>query len=147
MQQTLVLKLKPAEAADESTVKRYIAASAAVPESAVSGYTITRQSLDARGRQVRVPLSLLAYINEPFIQRQLQSFHYPDVHQSDKTVLVIGAGPAGLFAALRLIEAGIRPLILERGKDVQARRRDLAVMNREGGGKNFIRSPSAYWHQ
>ncbi len=132
MQQTLVLKLKPAEAADESTVKRYIAASAAVPETAISGYTITRQSLDARGKQAWVQLSLLAYINEPYIPRQLQSFQYRDVQKAAKTVLVIGAGPAGLFAALRLIEAGIRPLILERGKDVQARRRDLAAMNREG---------------
>ncbi|MGZ5192143.1 MAG: NAD(P)/FAD-dependent oxidoreductase, partial [Flavisolibacter sp.] len=55
-----------------------------------------------------------------------------DVHHSKKNILIIGAGPAGLFAALHLIELGIKPIIIERGKDVRARRRDLAVINKEG---------------
>ncbi len=67
-----------------------------------------------------------------FIKEQIQSFNFKDVSKADKKVIIIGAGPAGLFAALQLIEQGIQPIILERGKDVRARRRDLAALNKEG---------------
>lgn len=132
MQKVLSLRLPPSEAANETLVKKYIAAAEAVPLSAITGYTILKQSIDARGRQAWISLSVRAYIDEPFVQRGLQSFHFPDIKKAGQQVIVIGAGPAGLFAALQLIEKGIRPIILERGKDVRARRRDLAILNKEG---------------
>jgi len=132
MQKTITLKLLPSEAANEKLVQQYIAQAEAVKVSAVSGFTILKHSIDARGKQPWVNLSLKAYINEPFQQRQRLVFDFKDVGKSERTVIIIGAGPAGLFAALQLIEKGIRPVILERGKDVRARRRDLAALNKEG---------------
>jgi uncharacterized FAD-dependent dehydrogenase len=132
MQKIISLKLLPSEAASLSTIKEYIAKAEAVQVSAISGFTITRHSIDARSKQPWVTLSVMAYINEPFQQRELQQFRFTDIANSKQTVIIIGAGPAGLFAALQLIELGIKPIILERGKDVRARRRDLAILNKEG---------------
>lgn len=132
MQKTISLKLLPSEAASEQTIKAYIAASAGVSPSLVTGYIIQKQSIDARGRQPWINLTLLVFINEPPEPRKLPSFYFRDVHKAKQTVIIIGAGPAGLFAALRLIECGIKPLLLERGKDVRARRRDLALLNKQG---------------
>jgi uncharacterized FAD-dependent dehydrogenase len=132
MQKTFSLKLLPSEASNDTILKKYIAQAAAVKPTSVSGYTLQKKSIDARGKQPWVSLSLLAFINEPWHKRLLPSIHYHDVHNVSSRVIIIGAGPAGLFAALRLIEEGIKPIILERGKDVRARRRDLALLNKEG---------------
>ena len=132
MQKTLTLKLLPSEAASETAVKEYIARAEAVELSSISGFTILKHSIDARSRQTWINLSLKAYINEPFQQRDEILFSFQDVRNAINTVIIIGAGPAGLFAALQLIEKGIKPIILERGKDVRARRRDLAILNKEG---------------
>lgn len=132
MQKNLTLKLLPSEAASESVVKEYIARVESVNPLSVTGYTITKHSIDARGKQVWINLSLTAFINEPFRYRELQTFSFKQVNKTEKKVVIIGAGPAGLFAALQLIEKGIKPVILERGKDVRARRRDLAILNKEG---------------
>ncbi len=132
MQKTITLKLLPSEAANEQAVSQYISRAEAVEQAAVSGYTILKNSIDARGRQPWVNLSVRAYINEPFQERELMTFHFRDVSSAPIKVIVVGAGPAGLFAALKLAEAGIQPIILERGKDVRARRRDLARLNKEG---------------
>lgn len=132
MQKTLSLKLQPSEAANEQLVKKYIAQSEAINTIAISGFTILKQSIDARGKQAWVNLTLNVFIDEPFQPRQLIHFNFPDVSKADKQVIIVGAGPTGLFAALQLIEAGIKPIILERGKDVRARRRDLATLNKEG---------------
>lgn len=132
MQKTFSLRLLPHEAASQAIIKEYIAASAGVAASAVTGFYITRHSLDARGRQARVQLSGQAFIEESFSGRPLIPFDFRDVHKAARSVIIIGAGPAGLFAALKLIEAGIKPLILERGKDVRSRRRDLAALNKLG---------------
>ena len=132
MQQQITLRLLPSEATDPTIISEKIAASVAVPVNTVNGFHILKQSIDARSRQAWVNLTVQAFINEPLQERETTSFTFQDVHAACKQVIVVGAGPAGLFAALRLIELGIKPIIIERGKDVRARRRDLAVLNKEG---------------
>jgi uncharacterized protein len=132
MQQQISLKLLPSEAADESTIRQYIARSLAAKPTSVSGFHITKQSIDARGKQPWVNLTVHAFINEPFVQRTYTPIAYDDVSNAPQQVIIVGAGPAGLFAALRLIEQGIKPIVVERGKDVRARRRDLAMLNKQG---------------
>ena len=132
MQKKISLKLLPSEAANEQSVKQFIARSEAVKAADVSGYTILKQSIDARSKQAWINLTVQAFIKEPYHQRELLPFHFKEVHKAEKKIIIIGAGPAGLFAALKLLESGIKPIILERGKDVRARRRDLAALNKEG---------------
>ena len=132
MQKSITLKLLPSEAVNEQSVKQYIAKSEGVNTADVSGYTILKRSIDARGKQAWINLTIQSFIKEPYKQRDLLSFKFNDVSHAEKKVIVVGAGPAGLFAALKLIELGIKPIILERGKDVRARRRDLAALNKEG---------------
>jgi len=132
MQQTLQLKLLPAEAASDSVVREYIARATGRREEEISGYNLVKRSLDARGRQPHIILTVQVFIGEPYEESEPERVPFPDVSHADKQVIIIGAGPAGLFAALRLIEKGIRPVLLERGKDVRARRRDLALLNKEG---------------
>jgi len=125
-------KTLPSVAANQLTLKKEIAAQLAVKEEEISGYHILKESIDARSRHPNIIVSADVYINEPFSPRQKQIFNRQNVSGSEHQVLIAGAGPAGLFAALRLIEQGIKPIIIERGKDVRARRRDLARLNREG---------------
>ena len=132
MQQRLSLKLLPAEAASTDSLYNILAQAASVAPHRITGYTILKKSIDARSRQVWVTLTINVFIDEPYQALELVPLHLQDVHQAKHRVIIIGAGPAGLFAALRLIEWGIQPIILERGKDVRARRRDLAAMNKEG---------------
>ena len=133
MQKEIVLKLKPAEALDDSVIKTYISNASAVPFSDITGFYKTKQSIDARSRsQVWINLTVRAYINEPFVDRPSEAIHFPTLSADARKVIIVGAGPAGLFAALQLIELGIQPIILERGKDVRARRGDLAAMNKAG---------------
>ncbi|HET9430430.1 MAG TPA: FAD-dependent monooxygenase, partial [Chitinophagaceae bacterium] len=132
MQKNISLRILPSEATDELLVKQYIAQTASVRADEVSGYHILKHSIDARGKQARVNLELRAFIGEPFQQRELLTFDFKDCRKAKNKAIIIGAGPAGLFAALKLLEAGIKPVILERGKDVRSRRRDLAVLNKDG---------------
>ncbi len=132
MQKKTSFKLLPSEATDESSVKKLIAATCGEKTGLVTGFHILKQSIDARAKTIWVNLTVNAFIDEPFIERKIQEFHFKDVTNTEKQVVIIGAGPAGLFAALLLIEQGIKPIILERGKDVRSRRRDLAILNKEG---------------
>jgi len=133
MQEQLTLKLKPAEAADEAVVRSYIAAATGAGLPTISGFHILKRSIDARSRQqVWINLTVRAFIGEPFASREAGTVHFQDVSNAKHKVIIVGAGPAGLFAALRLIEKGVQPILLERGKDVRARRRDLAQLNKEG---------------
>ncbi|MDR3711175.1 MAG: FAD-dependent monooxygenase [Puia sp.] len=132
MRQNLQLLLLPREAADDETIREYAAKATGRPQTDITGYTIIKRSIDARGRQPRIALTLQVFIDEPYRHTTLADFQFPDVSRTGKEVVIIGAGPAGLFAALRLIELGIRPILLERGKDVRARRRDLAAINKQG---------------
>lgn len=133
MQKKISLKVLPSEAEDDNALKRFLAQACAVKPSQISGYTILKKSIDARSRQqVWVQLTVNVFIDEPYQAPGLSPLELKDVHNAKRTVIVIGAGPAGLFAALRLSELGIKPIVLERGKDVRARRRDLAAINKEG---------------
>ena len=132
MQKIVSVKVLPSEAADEQQLKKLLASAAGVQPLQVNGYQILKKSLDARSRQAWFHLTLNAFINEPFQERSLIPLQLKDVSFAKQKVVVVGAGPAGLFAAIRLIELGIKPIVLERGKDVRARRRDLAAMNKQG---------------
>jgi uncharacterized FAD-dependent dehydrogenase len=133
MQKDISLKLTPSEANNPESIKTYLAQSLGVPVHLISGFYRVKESIDARSsKQVWINLSVKAFVDEPFHQRSLQNIDFRDVTNAPKKVIIIGAGPAGLFAALQLIELGIQPIILERGKDVRARRRDLAALNKEG---------------
>ncbi|HEY4150350.1 MAG TPA: FAD-binding protein [Chitinophagaceae bacterium] len=132
MQQQLTLKLLPAEAASEQAVKEYISQATGKDIAAVTGFHIQKKSLDARGKQVWVNLTVNAFIGEPFTQRIITPVRFEQLRPDAKKIIIIGAGPCGLFAALHFIEQGIRPILLERGKDVRSRRRDLALLNKEG---------------
>ncbi len=132
MQQKITLRLRPEEAFSESAIHRYISQHAGVKSTAISGYHTLKKSIDARGKNILYNITVNAFINEPFYHSTIQDFHFKDVQTSSKQVIIIGAGPAGLFAALKLIESGIKPIILERGKDVKSRRRDLAALNKQG---------------
>ncbi|HMJ47846.1 MAG TPA: FAD-dependent monooxygenase, partial [Ferruginibacter sp.] len=130
MQLQLSLKLLPDEASDDAAIRRFISSTTGKKLSSITGYQLLKKSLDARGNKVFINLRLNAFIDEPFIESAPPYFEFRDVSNSTIKIIIIGAGPAGLFAALKLIRAGIRPIILERGKDVRSRRRDLAVLNK-----------------
>ncbi|MEO6948209.1 MAG: FAD-dependent protein [Ginsengibacter sp.] len=132
MQKTIQLKMLPLEAAKASFIIEHIAEHIGENVSKISGFHILKKSLDARSKTVWVNLTVNAFINEPFQERERIHFLFNDVSSSSEKVIIIGGGPAGIFAALQLIESGIKPIILERGKEVRARRRDLAILNKEG---------------
>src|SRR5688500_10147699 len=132
MQQKITIKALPSEAADEQSIKQILAQACAVKPSRITGYNILKKSLDARSRQAWFHLTLNVFIDEPFKPHSLIPLELKNVSHAKHSVIVVGAGSAGLFAAIRLIELGIKPIVLERGKDVRARRRDLAAMNKEG---------------
>ncbi len=132
MQQNLSLKISPSEAASPEAIKKHISSATGKKLPAVTGYQVLKRSIDARGKSIFINLKVNAFIDEPFIERPGMPFNFKNVSQAKHKVIIVGAGPAGLFAALSLIEAGIKPIIIERGKDVRARRRDLAKLNKEG---------------
>jgi uncharacterized FAD-dependent dehydrogenase len=133
MVKNISIELPPHAAADDSTLKDTIAAAAGVGPEQITAYRILKRSLDARSRTkgVQIVQQFEVFIDEPPVSPVPFDPELRDVHNAP-SVLIVGAGPAGLFAALKLISLGIKPIILERGKDVRTRRRDLAAMNKEG---------------
>jgi uncharacterized FAD-dependent dehydrogenase len=132
LQQQLTISLPPSAASTQPVIKEYICNHLSVSAEAVSGFNIIKRSIDARGKHPAILLQVNVFINEPFHIRDINKIILPDITNSERTVIVAGAGPAGLFAALKLIELGIKPMILERGKDVRTRRRDIAILNKDG---------------
>lgn len=121
------------EYADATRLRERVAQSAGMPLDELGGFQELRRSIDARNRNIRFNLKVRVFSKEETLPERHPNFvkrEFRDVSKADHAVIV-GAGPAGLFAALRLIELGIRPIVLERGKDVRERRRDLAVINKE----------------
>ena len=119
------IRVQPHVAADEQALRNYVAEEYGFDVRTLTSLSILRRSIDARQRTIFVNLKVRAYINEMPADDEYRVTHYPDVSDAPQ-VIVVGAGPGGLFAALRLIELGLRPIVLERGKDVHERKRDLA---------------------
>lgn len=126
------IPILPAEANQPESIRSILLSTLGIPAHQLTGYLIRKRSIDARHRLARVVLTLDAFIEEPVIQENPVPFEFPVLKPGAKKVVVVGAGPAGLFAALKLIQAGIQPIVLERGKDVRSRRRDLATLNKQG---------------
>ena len=124
------IRILPHQAATENGIKDFLGREYALNKNEIQAVRILKRSIDARKRQVFINLTVRIYITEQPQDDLFTPISYGDV--SDRQpVVVVGAGPAGLFAALRLIELGMRPIVLERGQDVHQRRKDIARISRE----------------
>ncbi len=119
------IRVLPEVAAQEDNLKRWIADEQGIDARTIYGVRILKRSIDARQRQIFVNLKVRVYVNEQPTDDEFVRTEYPNV-EGRPQVIVVGAGPGGLFAALRLIELGLRPVVLERGKNVHDRKKDLA---------------------
>jgi uncharacterized FAD-dependent dehydrogenase len=126
----IILELSPERAADNQSLQKAIASKLGIAFTDVGKFVITRKSIDARRGKVMVNVGVRVFKPEEPIALDEPTFNYRDVSKSEP-VVVVGAGPAGLFAALRLIELGHKPIVIERGKQVSERKRDIAMLNRE----------------
>lgn len=127
---SLSLRVYPSVAAQDAELRKYIARELGVNPKSVTAVKVRKRSIDARQRTIYVNLTVDAYVNEEPPTLDFAPIEYPNV-EGAAPVIVVGAGPGGLFAALRLIELGKRPIVLERGKDVHERRKDIARISRE----------------
>ena len=124
------IRVLPQQAASETALKGFLAREFALNPKDIQAVRILKRSIDARKRQVIINLTVRIYLNELPPNDMFSPIIYGDVSDKQQAI-VVGAGPAGLFAALRLIELGMRPIVLERGKDVHQRRKDIARISRE----------------
>ena len=132
MVEEIQIRVTPRVAASEHEVAHYIASERGMPMARIMGVRVLKRSIDARQRTVMVNLKVRVYIDEPMTRDYLvPPIDYRPV-AGDRQAIVVGAGPGGLFAALRLIELGVKPILLERGKNVMDRRVDVARISREG---------------
>ncbi|MFM1876860.1 MAG: hypothetical protein RL266_2597, partial [Bacteroidota bacterium] len=118
---------------NEKLLEQAISQASGIPSSEMAGFQELRRSIDARNRSIKFNLSVRVYAKGEALQSHHPKFEprqFQDVSKAEH-VVIVGAGPAGLFAALRLIELGRKPIVLERGKNVRDRRRDLAAINRD----------------
>ena len=128
MIQEFQLRILPEQAASEQSIKQFLHTDRGLD--GINHVRILKRSIDARQRTIFVNLKVRAYIGEEPDDDEYQHTEYQNV-EGRPEVIVVGAGPGGLFAALRLIELGLRPIVLERGKDVHERRKDIALISRE----------------
>lgn len=129
MPQELLLQVLPEIAANELLLKDYLSKQIKVAAKEIEHVSILKRSIDARQKAVKINLKVAIYLKgEPFQENRIQLPDYKNVATAQE-VIVVGAGSAGLFAALQLIELGLKPIIVERGKDVRGRRRDLKALN------------------
>ena len=124
------INLAPAAAADEAVIKKISASLAGIDQSDVTALRVLKRSVDARKKNIRVNLSVEVFSGLDSAIPSINPF-IPAYVTLKQEVIIVGAGPAGLFAALRLIELGLRPVIIERGRDVSTRKKDIARISRE----------------
>ncbi len=129
MVQEYQIRVQPQIAYNEQNLASYLSKEKGFDIRTINRVRILRRSIDARQRQVMVNLKVRVYINELPQDDEYQRVEYPDVSDAPQ-VIVVGAGPGGLFGALHLIELGYRPVIIERGKDVRERKKDMAAISR-----------------
>lgn len=124
------IRVLPEQAANEQSLKQYIGREKGIDIRTIHAIRILKRSIDARQRTIFINLKIRVFINEEPTETEYIPTEYKNV--SDKpSVIVVGAGPGGLFAALKLIEHGLRPIVVERGKNVRDRKEDLARISRE----------------
>ncbi|MDH5476341.1 MAG: FAD-binding protein [Cyclobacteriaceae bacterium] len=129
MKKNIDLVVDPEVGMDDDHLRKFIAKRLKIPYQSSFTIQIIKRSIDARSQNVKIRLSVAVFIDEETKEVRYKK-EYPNI-KDEKQVVIVGAGPAGLFAALRLIELGIKPIVIERGKDVKTRRRDLAAINKE----------------
>lgn len=133
MIQDVVLRVSPAVAADEKQLRGIAAKEAHIAPQRIKASRIIKRSIDARQRKVMINITLRLYLDSvPQSVAIAVPVNYAPLPRNARDVIIVGAGPAGLFAAMRLIELGLRPVIIERGKDVDSRRKDMAAISRQG---------------
>jgi uncharacterized FAD-dependent dehydrogenase len=130
MIQEYQIRILPEQAADEQTLRQYISREKGLALEDITAIRILKRSIDARQRTVFINLKIRVYLDETPDKDEYQPVIYRNVAGKPQ-VIVVGAGPGGLFAALRLIELGLRPVVVERGKNVRERKKDLALISRE----------------
>ncbi|KVV15910.1 NAD(P)/FAD-dependent oxidoreductase [Flavobacterium sp. TAB 87] len=131
MPKELLLQVSPETAANESMLKEQLSKELKIAAADIQHVSILKRSIDARQKAVKFNLKVSVFMKgESFVAQTIELPIYKDVSNAQE-VLVVGAGPAGLFAALQLIELGLKPILIERGKDVRGRRRDLKAINRD----------------
>lgn len=130
MHQSITMTVEPAVAFDDTLFFQEVCRRVQVPPTEQPVVRKVRQSIDARGRQVKVHVEAEVFVGQEPTPRIAYRKAYPNVSKAPQAI-VVGAGPAGLFAALRLVELGIKPIVIERGSDVRKRRRDLAAINKD----------------
>lgn len=130
MQTKIQLQVSPQTAVNEQLLKEEAKQHLGIASASSVTVKLLKRSIDARNRNIKINVTLLVAVDEDLIEEKI-TVNYQDVSSSQKSCHIIGAGPAGLFAALRCLELGIKPVVIERGKDVKARRRDLAAINKE----------------
>ena len=123
------IRVRPHQTVNEATIKDYLAHEEGLEMKSMTHVRVLKRSIDARQRIIFVNLKVRVYINEEPTDDEYVKTEYRDVSSAPQ-VIVVGAGPGGLFAALRLIELGLKPVVLERGKDVHERKKDLALIAR-----------------
>lgn len=131
MPKELLLQVSPEIAANDLLLKQYLSQQIKVGRDEIQHIAILKRSIDARQKAIKINLKVLIYWQGETLQEA--SISLPDYKNvaNAQEVIVVGAGPAGLFAALQLIELGLKPIVIERGKDVRGRRRDLKAINRD----------------
>jgi len=130
MRKQVQINLNPEASADKEVVRKISASLAGLDQSEISSIRVIKRSVDARKKNIRVNLTVEIFSGDDSTIPEINPFISVDVSLR-REVIIVGAGPAGLFAALRLIELGIRPLIFERGRDVSSRKKDIAIISRE----------------